>query len=145
LVELAPPHRPPDTRLSLSALDRSTPNDRQTGIGAMSNGWYTNGWNSPPWRSHDPFGRNLEVIMHRRRVTCSQKGASPWLRAPSPPATRSAITARECGQGYEARSIWLPDTNSAEFKAEANSQSRLIARTPHDSEDQAFVDSLSEF
>lgn len=45
---VAPPHRPPDTRLLLSALDRSAFNDRQSGVPAMSNGWYTNGWMGLP-------------------------------------------------------------------------------------------------
>jgi hypothetical protein len=38
----------------------------------------------------------------------------------------------------------LPDASSAEFKAEARRQSGLIARSPHEADDQGFVDSLSD-
>ena len=38
-----------------------------------------------------------------------------------------------------------PDTTSAAFKAEARRTSLLIAQSPHDADDQAFVDSISEF
>lgn len=39
---------------------------------------------------------------------------------------------------------WVPDMGSAAFKAEARRQSRLIARSSHEAQDQAFVDSISE-
>lgn len=48
-------------------------------------------------------------------------------------------------KGMKLVQLWVPDTSSAEFKAEARWQSRLIARSPHEADDQAFVDFLSEF
>lgn len=39
----------------------------------------------------------------------------------------------------------LPDTNSPEFIAEARRQSRAVAESPGEAEDQAFVDSISVF
>jgi predicted transcriptional regulator len=39
----------------------------------------------------------------------------------------------------------LPDTNSPEFAAEARRESQLIAESPWEAEDQAFVDAISEF
>ena len=39
----------------------------------------------------------------------------------------------------------LPDTNTPEFAAEAERQSRLLAESPQDAEDQAFLDSVSVF
>ena len=39
----------------------------------------------------------------------------------------------------------LPDTSTPEFAAEAERQSRLIAESPQDAEDQAFLDSASVF
>ena len=41
--------------------------------------------------------------------------------------------------------FWVPDMSSPAFKAEARRQSRLIALSPHEAEDQAFIDSISEF
>jgi Protein of unknown function (DUF3018) len=66
----------------------------------------------------------------------------------------SAIPSREKVRDHRARmrakgmklvQFWVPDTGSAEFKAEARRQSRLIARNPQEAEDQAFIDSLSDF
>ena len=39
----------------------------------------------------------------------------------------------------------VPDTTSATFKAEARRASLLIANSPYEADDQAFVDSISEF
>lgn len=53
--------------------------------------------------------------------------------------------ARMRAKGMKLIQLWVPDTSSAQFKAEARRQSRLIARSPHDADDQAFLDSLSDF
>lgn len=53
--------------------------------------------------------------------------------------------ARMRAKGMKLIQLWVPDTNSAQFKAEARRQSRLIARSPSEADDQAFVDSLSDF
>lgn len=39
--------------------------------------------------------------------------------------------------------IWVPDVNSPEFAREAHRQSRLIAESPADEEEQAWVDEVS--
>jgi hypothetical protein len=41
--------------------------------------------------------------------------------------------------------IWVPDVDSPEFIAEAHRQSLLVAKSPHAEEDQAFIDSISDF
>jgi Protein of unknown function (DUF3018) len=41
--------------------------------------------------------------------------------------------------------IWVPDTRSPEFTAEARRQSRAVAQSPFAVEDQAFIDAISEF
>lgn len=41
--------------------------------------------------------------------------------------------------------MWVPDVTSPEFAREARRQMRALARSPHEKEDQAFVDSISEF
>ena len=46
-------------------------------------------------------------------------------------------------QGLRTIQIWVPDVDSPEFIAEAHRQSLLIANSPHEAEDQAFVDAIS--
>ena len=48
-------------------------------------------------------------------------------------------------EGTKLVQIWVPDTSSPEYIAEARRQSRLAAESPHAAEDQAFVDSLADF
>ena len=47
-------------------------------------------------------------------------------------------------QGLRPIQIWVPDTRSPDFAAEARGQLRLVAESPHAAEDQAFVDAISE-
>lgn len=53
--------------------------------------------------------------------------------------------ARLRAQGLRPIQIWVPDTRSEEFKREARRQALIIANSPHDAEDQAFIDSLQEW
>ena len=48
-------------------------------------------------------------------------------------------------QGLRPIQIWVPDTRSPEFAAEAHRQSLILAQSPHAKEDQAFIDSISDF
>jgi Protein of unknown function (DUF3018) len=41
--------------------------------------------------------------------------------------------------------IWVPDVTSPEFAAEARRQSRAVANSPQEKEDQAFIDAISWF
>jgi len=52
--------------------------------------------------------------------------------------------ARLRAKGFRLIQIWVPDTRSPEFAAEAHRQSRLVAESPHAAEDQAFVNAISE-
>ncbi len=47
-------------------------------------------------------------------------------------------------RGMKLVHVWVPDTKSPEFAAEAARQSRMIAESPQEPDDQAFVDSISE-
>jgi len=47
--------------------------------------------------------------------------------------------------GLKEVSVWVRDRNSPEFIAEARRQSDLIAASPMEAEDQAFVDAISDF
>jgi hypothetical protein len=46
-------------------------------------------------------------------------------------------------QGLRPVQIWVPDVRTDAFKAEASRQSALVAASPYESEDQAFVDAAS--
>jgi hypothetical protein len=46
-------------------------------------------------------------------------------------------------QGLRPIQIWVPDTRSPAFKAEAHRQSLVVASSPHAEEDQAFIDAVS--
>jgi hypothetical protein len=46
-------------------------------------------------------------------------------------------------QGLRPIQIWVPDTRSPKFAAQASRQSLLVASSPHAAEDQAFIDTIS--
>jgi Protein of unknown function (DUF3018) len=52
--------------------------------------------------------------------------------------------ARLRAQGLRPIQIWVPDVRSPEFAAEARRQSLLVATSPYEADDQAFVDSISD-
>jgi hypothetical protein len=61
-------------------------------------------------------------------------------------ATRNkvrAYRARLRKQGLRPIQIWVPDVNSPEFIAEAKRQARLIAESPYEQEDQAFINAIA--
>ena len=62
-------------------------------------------------------------------------------------ATREKVRAyrdRLRRQGLRPIQIWVPDVRSPEFRAEAHRQSAAVASSPHEADDQAFVDAVSE-
>ena len=66
---------------------------------------------------------------------------------PRPRSSRERVRAyrdRLRKQGLRPIQLWVPDTTSPEFAAEAHRQSLLVARSPNAEEDQAFVDSVSD-
>jgi hypothetical protein len=48
-------------------------------------------------------------------------------------------------QGLRPIQIWVPDVRSPSFRSEAHRQSFAIAGSSHAREDQAFIDSVSEW
>lgn len=48
-------------------------------------------------------------------------------------------------QGLRPIQIWVPDTRSPAFAAEAHRQSAAVAASPHEPEDQAFIDAVSDW
>jgi hypothetical protein len=47
-------------------------------------------------------------------------------------------------RGLRPVQIWVPDTRTAAFRAEAHRQSLAVARSKHAAEDQAFIDAVSD-
>ena len=47
-------------------------------------------------------------------------------------------------RGLRPIQIWVPDTRTAAFRAEAHRQSLAVAESAHADEDQAFIDAISE-
>jgi hypothetical protein len=51
--------------------------------------------------------------------------------------------ARQRSKGLKLVQFWLPDVKSEAFRKEARRQSLLVSRSPHEKDDQAFIDSVS--
>jgi antidote-toxin recognition MazE-like antitoxin len=72
--------------------------------------------------------------------------AKPRSRRRKPVTSREKVQAhrdRLRAQGLRPIQIWVPDTRSSRFTAQASRQSRLVASSRHAAEDQAFADALS--
>jgi hypothetical protein len=54
-----------------------------------------------------------------------------------------AHRARLRAQGLRPIQVWVPDTRSPRFAAEASRQSRRVAASRYAAEDQAFIDAIS--
>lgn len=48
-------------------------------------------------------------------------------------------------RGLRPRVFWLPDTSDPAWRAEAARQSRLAAESEYEAEEQAFVDSITDW
>jgi len=48
-------------------------------------------------------------------------------------------------QGLRPIQIWVPDVTSPAFAKEAHRQSRVVARSAQESEDQDFIDAISDW
>ncbi|HVJ51138.1 MAG TPA: antitoxin MazE family protein [Aliidongia sp.] len=48
-------------------------------------------------------------------------------------------------QGLRPIQIWVPDVRAASFKSEAHRQSLAVAASVHAAEDQAFIDTVSDW
>jgi hypothetical protein len=75
-------------------------------------------------------------------VTCNEGGCG-WLTPIRGGA--SVRTESDCAQGLRPVQIWIPDVNAEGFTAEAHRQSRAVAASDAADDDQAFVDSVSEW
>ncbi|MCK1737694.1 antitoxin MazE family protein [Bradyrhizobium sp. 138] len=69
--------------------------------------------------------------------------------SPSKPKTSrmkvQAHRARLRAQGLRPIQIWVPDIRSPSFRSEAHRQSLAVATSTHASEDQGFIDAISDW
>ena len=67
--------------------------------------------------------------------------------APRRQSSRNKVRAyreRLRAQGLRPLQIWVPDTRSPEFAAEAHRQSLAVAESAHAEEDQAFIEAITD-
>ena len=94
--------------------------------------------------------------MRTRLSICTKKARFVSAQAARLIAERADVPLRpyqcdRCGKFHltsrtKGKRVARPlDTASAKFKTDARRESRLIAASPHEAEDQAFVDAISEF
>jgi hypothetical protein len=76
-------------------------------------------------------------------MRAQSKRKSPKRKTLASRAKVQAHRDRLRAQGLRPIQIWVPDTRSPKFAAEASRQSRLVASSPHAVEDQTFIDSIS--
>jgi hypothetical protein len=68
--------------------------------------------------------------------------------AARPKSSRDKVKAyreRMRRRGMKLIQIWVPDPKSPYFFAEAHRQARLIANSPQEKDDQAFIDSVTDW
>lgn len=86
-----------------------------------------------------------------RAKTVARKTKPGLLTAPKRMHAKSsrdkvrAYRKRMRGKGLRLVQMWLPDTRTPEFAAEARRQSLLANASPTAAEDQAWVDSISDW
>lgn len=64
----------------------------------------------------------------------------------SPVTPRDKVQAhreRLRSQGLRPVQFWVPETRSEAFRDEASQQSALVARSPHATEDDAFIEAIT--
>ena len=55
-----------------------------------------------------------------------------------------AYRERMRARGFRPVQFWVPDTRTADFRTEAHRQSRVVAQSASEPEDQAFIDAISD-
>jgi hypothetical protein len=69
-----------------------------------------------------------------------------WASKPKPSGTKvREHRERLRRQGLRPIQIWVPDVRAPAFRSEAHRQSLAVAASAHASEDQAFIDAVSDW
>lgn len=92
--------------------------------------------------------------MKRGKPPAAQMRAQAPMRKSKRKASAGTKTSREKVRAYRERmrkkglrliQMWVPDTRTAEFAAEAHRQSRLANASSFAAQDQAWVDAISDW
>ena len=81
----------------------------------------------------------------RAPVPCSKIARAGAARPKSSRDKVKAYRERMRRRGMKLIQIWVPDPKSPYFFAEARRQARLIANSPQEKDDQAFIDSVTDW
>jgi hypothetical protein len=76
----------------------------------------------------------------------TSKSKRPPAKPSRPLSSRDKVRAHRArmrAKGLRLVQLWLPDTSTPEFAAQAHRASLAIANSPTEREDQAFIDSIS--
>lgn len=68
------------------------------------------------------------------------------MNKPAPLSTRERVARRRAAlraQGLRPKQIWVPDVRSPQFRERARQAALAVAGSPHEADDQAFIDSIS--
>jgi Protein of unknown function (DUF3018) len=91
-------------------------------------------------------GKRPAAQMRAKTATRKTKSKAPraakLTRASTSRDKVRAYRKRMRGKGLRPVQIWLPDTRTPEFAAEAHCASLAVANSPTEQEDQAFIDSI---
>ncbi len=90
----------------------------------------------------------LRASTARVRNSAGKPTAKKPLRKTQAKSSREKVKAhrdRMRKRGLRLIQIWVPDPSSPYFAAEARRQARLLANSPYEKDDQAFIDAISEW
>ncbi len=92
----------------------------------------------------EPMQKNKRPAAPARAKTAARKVSKPKpSQAKSSREKVSEHRARMRKRGFRLVQMWLPDTRSTAFAAQAHKDSLAIAKSATEVEDQAFIDSVS--
>ncbi len=80
-------------------------------------------------------------------MTAPSKSGPSRPKSARPKSSRVKVSEhreRLRAQGLRPIQIWVPDVRAPSFRSEARRQSRAVAASIHDRNDQAFIDAVSE-
>jgi len=83
---------------------------------------------------------------NRRRISQARVKTTPPPKQSRPKSSRDKVRAhreRMRARGFRLVQMWLPDTRTSKFAAQAHRASLAIANSPTEREDQQFVDAVS--
>ena len=91
-------------------------------------------------RTNRPRGVAMRAKSTQRKTSKPKRAPAKSSRPRSSRDKVRAYRARMRAKGLRLVQMWLPDTSTAEFAAQAHRDSLAIANSPAEKEDQAFLE-----